>query len=187
MAAVGAALWALLALPPVQHALTATMTLQMLAQIPLLAVAGWWVARSVSARAVRVIAGWNHGGISGLLLASLVAMAWMLPRAMDAAVDDPLIALAKFASVPLLIGAPLALSWPRMGFVVGGVFFVEVIATTFRLGWLYEASPVRLCANYLLGDQRLLGEILLGTGAAICLLLAWQLLWGRIQVERPQA
>lgn len=186
MATAGAALWALLALPPLQHALTATMTLQMLVQMPLLAVAGWWIARSMPERAARRIARWNQGGVSGLLLASLAAMAWMLPRAMDAAVDDPMVALAKFASIPLLIGAPLALGWPRMGFVVRGVFFVEVIATTFRLGWLYEASPVRLCANYLLGDQQLLGGILLAAGTAISLLLAWQLLCGHIQVERPQ-
>lgn len=187
VAMIGAVLWAVLALPPVQHALVATMTLQMLVQIPLLAVAGWWVAHAVPVPALRAIGAWNHGGVSGLLLASFTAMAWMLPRAMDAAVDDPAIALAKFASVPCLIGAPLALSWPRMGFVVRGVFFVELIATTFRLGWLYEASPVRLCANYLIGDQQLLGEILLAIGTAGSLWLAWQLLAGRIQVERPVA
>lgn len=187
VAMAGVALWGLLALPPVQHALVSTMTLQMLVQIPLLAVAGWLVAGALPARVVRALAAWNHGGVTGLLLASFAAMAWMLPRAMDAAVDEPLVAFAKFAGVPLLIGAPLALSWPRMGFVVRGVFFVEVIATSFRLGWLYEASPVRLCSNYLMGDQQLLGELLLSIGTAGSLWLAWQLLGGRIQVARPRA
>lgn len=184
IAMAGAVLWSVLALPPLQHALTATMTLQMLVQIPLLAVAGWCVARALPPRFVRAIGTWNRSGINGLLLASLAAMVWMLPRAMDAAVDDPLVALAKFTGVPLLIGAAVALSWPRMGFVVRGLFLVELIATAFRLGWLYEASPVRLCTNYLLGDQQLLGKLLLAIGCAVSLLLAWQVLAGGIQVER---
>jgi hypothetical protein len=51
---------------------------------------------------------------------------------------------------------------------------------TFRLGWLYLVSPVRLCSNYLLSDQQQLGKIMLAVGVAICLLLAWKLMLGRI-------
>ena len=29
-----------------------------------------------------------------------------------------------------------------------------------------------------------LGEYLLGVGAALCLVLAWKLMWGRIRIER---
>jgi hypothetical protein len=86
--------------------------------------------------------------------------------------------------VPLLIGLPLSISWPSAGFVVRGVFLVEVIATAFRLGWLYLASPQRLCSNYLLGDQQWLGKIMLGVGAAISLMVAWNLIWGRMTVDR---
>ena len=39
----GALLWLALALPPLRHATQATMTLQMLVQIPMLAVVGWWL------------------------------------------------------------------------------------------------------------------------------------------------
>lgn len=184
-ASVGAVLWLVLALPPLQRVLTATMTLQMLVQIPLLVVAGWLVAQALPRRLDARLSAWNRSGVSGLLLASLAAMVWMLPRAMDAAIDDPWVALAKFVSVPLLVGAVLALSWPRMGFVVRGVFLAELVATAFRLGWLYLASPVRLCSNYLLDDQQLLGKLLLAIGVAVSLVLGWQLLWGRIEVERP--
>lgn len=176
----GAILWAALAVPLVRHALESTMTLQMLVQLPLLGLAGWLLAQATPARLRRVIAEWNHRGISGLLLASLTSMVWMLPRAMDAALDDPRVTLAKFLSVALLIGATIALSWPRMSFVVRGVFLVELTATCFRLGWLYLISPVRLCSNYLLDDQQRLGEYLLALGAAIALILAWKLMWGRI-------
>ena len=180
----GAVLWAVLAIPPVPHALESRMTLQMLVQIPLLGVAGWMLASGTPEWLERHLAGWNHRGISGLLLASFSGMVWMLPLAMDAALDDPRVAAAKFLSVPLLIGGPVALSWPRAGFVVRGMFVAELIATSLRLGWLYMISPVRLCSNYLLGDQQLLGKLLLGVGFAILLLVAWKLMWGHVDPRR---
>lgn len=180
----GVVLWAVLGMPAVRHALEATMTLQMLVQMPLLALTGGWLAQGTPEWLDRRLAGWNHRGISGLLLASLAGLIWMLPRALDAALDDPRFALAKFLSVPLLIGAPVALSWPRAGFVVRGVALLEVTATAFRLGWLYLISPVRLCSNYLLDDQERLGRFLLAIGVAIVLVLAWKLMWGRIDLGR---
>jgi hypothetical protein len=172
-----------LAAPPVRQALEATMTLQMLVQIPLLVVAGWLLGRAIPQRIEAAIARWNGRGIPGLLLATLVGMVWMLPRMMDASVNNGWFALAKFVSVPLLIGVPMALSWPRMGFVVRGVFLLELIATAFRLGWLYLVSPTRLCSNYLLSDQQQLGKYLLAIGIATCLVLAWKLMWGHLRVE----
>jgi hypothetical protein len=180
----GAILWVLLALPPLRHALESAMTLQMLAQIPLLVLAGWCLAQGTPSRLERRLSQWNHRGISGLLLASLAGMVWMLPLAMDAALDEPRITLAKFLSVPLLIGAPIALSWPRAGFVVRGVVLLELIATMLRLGWLYLISPVRLCSNYLLDDQQRLGRILLVVGFAVLLVLVWKLMWGHVDRER---
>lgn len=172
-----------LASPPVRDALQATMTAQMLVQIPLLVVAGWLIARAVPWRVNAALGRWDGGGIPGLLLASFASAVWMLPRMLDASVDDPWFAAAKFVSVPLLIGVPLALSWPRMGFVARGVFLLEAVATAFRLGWLYLVAPVRLCSNYLIGDQQLLGRLLLAIGAAVCLVLVWKLMWGHVRVE----
>ena len=131
------------------------------------------------------LARWNGEGIAGLLLATFAAAVWMLPRMMDASVDDFHFALAKFASVPLLIGAPLALSWPRMGFVVRGVFLLESIATAFRMGWLYLASPERLCSNYLWNDQQQLGRYLIALGVVMCLGVRWKLSWGRMRISGP--
>ena len=180
----GAILWAALAVPFMRHALESTMTLQMLVQIPLLALAGFWFARGTPAWLDRRLARWNRSGVSGLLLASLTGMGWMLPRALDAALDDPQVMVAKLLSVPLLIGAPVALSWPQAGFVVRGVVLLELTATAFRLGWLYLISPVRLCSNYLLDDQQRLGQCLLAVGFALVLGLAWTLMWGHIDTGR---
>lgn len=179
----GLTLWCLLVLPPVRHALQGTMTLHMLVQIPLLGLAGWCLPPLLPHKAARWLADWNANGISGLILASLATMVWMVPLALDAALDVSWVALAKFIGVPLLIGLPLGLSWPRASFVVRGIFLLEVIATTFRLGWLYLASPQRLCSNYLLGDQQQLGRILLVIGMVAFLLMAGKLLGGHFNVD----
>jgi hypothetical protein len=172
-------LFAALLLPPVRAWLEASMTLQMLVQIPLLIGVGYLLASALSERLDASIARWNHHGISSLVLASLAGMLWMLPRSLDAAVSEPWMALAKFTSVPLLIGLPLGLGWPRMGFVVRGVFLLELIATFFRLGWLYLVSPVRLCNNYLLDDQQRAGQYMLVIGGVILAGVMAKLLWGR--------
>lgn len=180
VAACGAVLLFLVLLaPPVKRALEASMTAQMLVQIPLLVAVGIAIARALPARASETIADWNYNGISGLVLATVTSVFWMLPRTLDAAVVNPLVATAKYLSAPLLIGLPLALSWPRMGFIVRGVFLLECIATFFRLGWLYVISPERLCNRYLLEDQQRLGQWLMLIGAALFLAVAWKLLWGR--------
>lgn len=183
-------LWAVLALPPLRQALESAMSLHMLVQIPLLAAVGGGLLpllQRLPARLREAAASCNLQGISGLVLASMVAMVWMLPRAMDAAIESPLVEALKFTSVPLLMGAALAASWPRAGFVVRGVFLVEAIATAFRVGWLYELAPQRLCTNYLLGDQQLLGKLLFVIGSVASLWLVGQLIWGRIQVEARAA
>jgi hypothetical protein len=113
------------------------------------------------------------------VLASVVGAFWMLPRTLDAAVTDPLLAVTKYLSVPLLVGLPFALGWPRMSFIVRGVFMVELIATFFRLGWLYMLWPERLCNSYLLDDQQRLGQSMLLIGAALFLGVAGKLIWGR--------
>jgi len=168
-----------LSTPLARQNLESSMTAQMLLQIPLLVVAGLLLSRSLPRRTLAFVAAWNHRGISTLVLASVTSAFWMLPRLLDAAVNDPLVAIAKFLSVPLLIGLPFALGWPRMGFIVKGVFLLEFIATFFRLGWLYLIWPERLCNNYLLDDQQRLGQYMLLIGVALVVAVAGKLLWGR--------
>jgi len=165
--------------PPIRHRLEQTMSAQMLVQIPLLVAAGWSLARAFPARALAKAERWNHRGITGLVLVTVVAAFWMLPRSLDAATSHPSMVAAKYLSVPLLIGVPLGVSWPPAGFVVRGVFLMEFVATFFRLGWLYLISPIRLCNNYALDDQQRLGRYMLAVGAGLLLWLAWKLMWGR--------
>lgn len=172
-------LFAALLLPPLQRALESSMALQMLVQVPLLIGAGYLLRDSVPATVTTVVERWNQHGVTGLVLTTLAGAVWMLPRSLDAAVSEPWVAVAKFITVPLLIGLPLGLSWPHMGFVIRGVFLLELIATFFRLGWLYMVSPMRLCNNYLLDDQQRTGEYMLVIGTVILAGVFGKLLWGR--------
>jgi hypothetical protein len=167
--------------PPVRHGLEATMTAQMLVQLPLLAAAGWLLSGAVPPRVLARVERWSHRGFTGLVLVTVTAAFWMLPRSLDAATSHTLISAAKYLSVPLLIGLPFGVSWPRMGFVVRGVFLVEFVASFFRLGWLYLISPIRLCNNYALSDQQRLGGSMLAIGGGLLVWLAWKLLWGRFE------
>lgn len=170
----------LMLLPPIRHALEARMTVQMLVQIPLLIGVGLLLSRAVPARWSAALAGYDCAGVNGLLLATLVAAFWMLPRSLDASITQPPFIAAKYLSIPLLIGLPFGLSWPRMGFIVRGVFMLELIATFFRLGWLYLIWPERLCSNYLLGDQQHLGTYMIAIGVMLSLWIMFKLLWGNM-------
>ncbi len=163
------------------------MTAQMLVQIPLLLMAGILLVPVIPTRLRARAARWDQGGVSGLVLATLAMAFWMLPRSLDASTTDPLVALAKFLTVPLLIGLPLAFSWPRAGFIVRGVFLTEFVATFFRLGWLYRVSPIRLCNNYGLGDQQRLGNYMLWIGGGLLAWLALKLLAGNFKSLSPSS
>lgn len=175
----GTAFVAVLAMVPrVRHGLEGSMTAQMLVQIPLLVVAGTLLLPAVSIRMRNRAGAWDMSGVTGLVLATLAMAFWMLPRSLDASTTNLTFAVAKFLTVPLLIGLPLAFSWPRAGFIVRGVFLTESVATLFRLGWVYRVSPIRLCNNYGLDDQQRLGNYMLWIGSGLLAWLAWKLLAG---------
>lgn len=180
--------FSILLLPPIQHVLDGSMTVQMLLQIPLLIGTGYLLSHTALARQLgQSVAGWNYNGISGLLLASLALIFWMLPRSLDAATGEPAMIAAKFITIPLLIGLPLGLSWPRTTFVIRGFFLAELIAMFFRLGWLYMISPVRFCNNYLLDDQQRSGEYMLVIGGATLAWVVIKLLCGHFKLLRNDA
>lgn len=165
------ALVAVLALPPLRAWLEGGMVGHMLVQIPLLAGAGALAAFAVPARLKRVLAAYNAHGLAFTLLAGLVSTYWMLPRALDAALTEPWMAAAKFVSLPLLVGLPLALSWRPLGTIGRGFVVANFISMLAVAGWLYIVAPVRVCNSYLVDEQAVAGWALVAV--AFLLSLVW--------------
>jgi hypothetical protein len=185
-AALAALVFLSLLLPAVRHTLESSMTTQMLGLTPLLVAAGVLLGAALPPCVLELGAPWDYRGITGLVLASITSAFWLLPRLLDSAVSQTGVDAARYLSVPLLTGLPFAVSWPRMSFIVRGVFLLECIATLFRMGWLYLAWPDRLCNSYLLDDQQRLGQYLVLIGVAACVAIGAQLLWGRFErLEAP--
>jgi len=164
-------LYGLLVAPPVTIALESSMVGHILVQLPMISLAGDLVARGLAGPSGWSAGGFNAGGIAGLVVAVFAAAVWMLPRSLDDALTSAAVEAAKFVTVPTLVGALIALSWPRAGGLVRGLGWAHVIAMQLTLGWLYLVAPVRLCLGYRLDQQSLLGAALLGTAVAVALFL----------------
>jgi len=145
---------------PVQHVLV---------QMPLLVLAGAAAAWNLQVRRSRALP---------LLLMALTAfLFWMLPRYVDWALA-PVGEAAKYLSLPLLLGAPLRLSWPWLGPILRGFLKANALSMLGVLGFLYTHAPVRICNSYLVSAQQDLGFAFLYLAAALACLWAIPVLFG---------
>jgi hypothetical protein len=160
-------LFALLAMPAVRHALERVMFAHMLVQIPLLALVGVIGARAIPPALRERFATWNRGGVSGALLALIASSWWMVPRALDWALASPFMEAAKFVTLPLFVGAPLALSWSPLGRMGRGFVIANVLPMWAVVGWAYIVAPVRVCNYYLVDQQVVTGVGLVAASVAL--------------------
>lgn len=181
-ALLGAALLLLAALPGLRPWLEAGMWRHMVLQFPLLLLAGALLAATLPAPARTALARWNAQGMTGLVAVGVVLTVLMVPRALDLALREPNVELAKFAAL-LLAGALLRLSWPRAGLVVQGFFLGNLLPMMAVVGQLYIDSPLRLCNAYLLDDQERLGRWLIALAALAALAWLAQVAWWLVRRE----
>ena len=147
------AFYLLLATPVARDWLEATMSRHMLVQMPLLVIIGIIACRLLPAQWQNSIVIGLGGAWPSVIVAMFASSYWMLPRALDAALTDPLAEVAKFLSLPLLVGFPLALAWRRLTLIGRGFVWTNFFSMLAVLGWLYIAAPVRVCNSYLVNDQ----------------------------------
>ena len=88
-------------------------------------------------------------------------MIWMLPRMLDASLVYAGYHFAKFTTLPLLLGLPLAFAWKNVGAITKAFFICNLISMLLVLAWLYIEAPVRLCNYYLIEEQKILGVCLI--------------------------
>jgi len=175
----GLALWAGLAIPYVRLALETRLTTHVLIELLGLAVAGYLIGIGLRPALAPGLQSWNRFGLSGLAMAICCGAVWMLPRWLDASLESSIVETAKFASLPLLLGLPLALSWPELGAIMRGFVKTNFLSMLLFFAWLYIASPVRLCNSYLIDDQTMLGVSFIAVAGLLSLLWAVPLFIGR--------
>jgi hypothetical protein len=165
----------LLFAPPVRDGLESWMTTHVTVQLTGLVFAGWCLGIALRRPLSGVCRLCNQYGLCGLTIGLFTALFWMLPRSLDEAIVNMPIEIAKFLTVPLLVGLPLSLSWPSLNPILRGFLKATLISKLAVLGWIYAVIPSRLCTNYLLSDQMLLGEILCILAGVLA--IAWSLPW----------
>lgn len=165
--AVAIAIGVATALTPFGSWLESTLVGHVLVEIPLLVAVGVVIGARAAPRLDSILGPINGGGIPGILLGTMTLVFWMIPRWLDASLTDVSVGAAKYSSLIVLVGMPLAWSWARLHPIARAVVKVELLAMLFRVGWLYLISPDRLCNNYLIDDQIQLGRGFLWIGFAL--------------------
>lgn len=147
--------------------LEASMVLHMFVQLPAIALAGALLASPTLLRHWRRA---DAYGLTSFTLLLIVSAYWMIPRALELSLTQPLAEAGKFASL-LLLGAVLPDAMRRANaviqlFFIGNFCWMGAIA-----GIQYQNMPQRLCNAYALDEQILAGVLLTGASAAVA--LAW--------------
>ncbi|MET0210185.1 MAG: hypothetical protein ABW220_14165 [Burkholderiaceae bacterium] len=161
--------------------LEASMLRHMLVQLPLLVLCGALLGRSL--RLPPGLARSDVQGLATFTAAAFVTTYWMIPRALEQALFEPLAAGAKFASL-LLLGAALPGALRRAHVVVQLFFVANICAMMAIAGMLYRELPQRLCNAYLLDDQAVTGTALVVL--ALLLGVAWCVANARHFADPPE-
>lgn len=153
-----------------RHWLERSMALHMLAQIPMLLIAGACIACSLPQGFLKRLRAYDENGVTGLTIFLLVTGYWMIPKALDSVLVSNAMESGKFVSL-FFAGLLLPGSLSRANTVIQ-LFFIGNFGWMMAIvGLLYQDTPQRLCNFYLIDDQ-----VVAGTGLvalAIALPLAW--------------
>lgn len=154
----------LLALTGLAHPwLEASMARHMVAELPLLFVAGWLAAHACRARRWRAFSAYRPAMLlAGLLMTSV----WMLPVALDYAVLSPAANALKVAGM-LVSGFLVGAAWRAAGAILQGFFVVNWAWMTVFAGLLYQDAPQQLCSVYLSDQQWMAGTGLVTLASAV--------------------
>lgn len=142
-----------------------TMARHMGLELPGLFILGWFATTCAGRRLTHAIKDWNAHGLPGMMLALLISAFWMLPAALDRAVLNDAMAMAKVASL-VLAGLLAGASWTSAGLVIQAFFVLNWFWMTLAAGLLYQEAPQQLCSVYLADQQNAAGRALVGWALA---------------------
>lgn len=156
-----------------RDAIEGSMPLHMMVQFPILLLAGAGAAWLTVQRQQAFASAWSRfdaEGVFGLVTLSAVAVLWMVPAALDAALMHPEVAAWKYCSW-WVAGGAIALAWPRMAGPMRMFLIVNLAWMLLTAGSLYADAEQRLCASYRYDEQLWTGRAL--QAAAGLLVAAW--------------
>jgi len=169
--------------PPIDSFLDASMSRHMLLQIPLLVGMGYaavwlWPAARLRSPSMRV---------SAIIFAMGSLLFWMLPRSLDTAVTVTWVDQAMHANM-LLVGWFLAISLPRLPFLVKMALGVYGLAMALAAGVVYASTTIPVCSTYSVQQQNEAGALLLWIGSALFVVLLGRgaFLLTAIAAEKPE-
>ncbi len=159
------------------HWFESSMSRHMLIQLPLLIALGFAFFQPRASTHAALMKTDSLGAIAFISITGWMLF-WMLPINLDLATSDPWIRLLKLVSLPIGIGFCIRWFWNRANAILKCVLVFEIWASITRLGWLYIESPLQLCTSYLIGEQQVVGYMLLIISAISALLIVTYSLFG---------
>ncbi|MCE4957384.1 hypothetical protein [Macrococcoides caseolyticum] len=151
----GLALFIFLALPPIRTLFESIMVMHMHMQMMLLFIAGWLMGKLVNQKLIKAHR-YNTTGMPGLIIFIFLFIYWMLPRAMDEALEYLQVEAFKFVSIPL-IGMLFRDSMAKLNHNKKFIIYTCIAITFSILAYFYIFSETTLCNNYLENDQLAVG------------------------------
>lgn len=158
-----------------------SLLLAMSVEVPALVLLGWSLAE-IFARA-RWLERCNAGGLTGLLLAALLAALWMIPSAMDWVKIDGAMRVARIVSLIFGVGYALRVSWPLAGTLIRWVWKLEAAGMMFRFGVAYLFVERTVCSGVSSLDQRVAGIVLCVSGIVFLIGFNWKFMSPRESVN----
>nr|WP_309098812.1 DUF1404 family protein [Fredinandcohnia onubensis] len=181
---IGLLLLLFVSLPYIRSLLEESMVGTMLIQYPLLIGSGYVLAKGFPRKWRGFFVYYNENGIAGILITICVVGFWVLPRSVDAALNEPILEITKYMSLSLLAGVLLFYSWQLLGPISKAFIWANVISMIFVMSWLYSVSPARLCNNYLVTAQQQLGKAMFVLGLVICIIFIGRVFLGKPEISK---
>lgn len=150
--------------------LMSRMMLHMFVQLPLLFAGGVLLALPRETPWAR----WNVPVLPAAVFVTGLVMTWMIPRALDGAIEYPAVNAAKVMSL-LLAGAAGVRAWARASALVRTFVAGNSVWMMASVGMLYRDAPARLCTSYARSEQQQVGIALISLTVLATALGLWRL------------
>ncbi|MFC4386919.1 hypothetical protein ACFOZ1_03750 [Gracilibacillus marinus] len=152
-------LYFLLILPISREVLESYMVTHMFVQLPLLYAVGMLFPNRKEYKTRHI---WSN-----IIFVLGLLSFWMVPRTLDDALVNTYTEILKFISLPL-IGYLWKVSWRHLSEMTLAFIYTQLVSMCGLFAWLYLDTPIQICNNYLINEQKIVGAIYLVITIFMC-------------------